>query len=139
MKNPVSPQPVVASQTETNNTEDLPPAYLPGIDLEDGLKRMRGRWPSYKRLLLLFYNDYNNSTEQLASLLDAGDFGEAELLAHSLNGISASLSAVKFNEQAMLMEQACKNENRTEAEARLGEFHGSLLEVMDGLANLGRP
>lgn len=116
--------------------EEAPPDFLPGIDLNDGLNRMRGKWESYKRFLLLFYKEYKSSADKMASLLAAKKFEDAGLLAHSLKGVSGTLGAWQLHEQCKLMEEAVHAGDEEVVVTRLVAFRNSLEEVIDGLATL---
>ena len=130
-----APEPVIVPKAPA--VDDAPPDLLPGIDIDDGLKRMNSRWSSYKRLLLLFYKEYKTTADRMASLLAEGNFEEAELLAHSLKGVSGTLGAWQFYEETRLMEEVCRTGDKAAAKVRLVTFSSSLEEVIGGLAVLG--
>lgn len=119
-------------------TEDTIPASLPGINLDDGMERVRGKWPTYKRLLMLFYKEYKTCGDTMTSLLEQGDFEKAMILAHSLKGVGGTIGAQRFYKQAALMESACRSGSEEAATAQLTPFRNSLDEVINGLATLDK-
>ena len=121
---------------ETIMMDETIPDSLPGIDMDDGLRRLRGKWSTYKRLLLLFYKEYKTSADTMASLLAQGNFEEAGLLAHSLKSVSGTLGALQLQEEAGLMESACRIGDGEAANAQMTLFRTRLEEVIDGLAVL---
>ncbi|WP_177418319.1 PAS domain S-box protein [endosymbiont of Lamellibrachia barhami] len=125
------PKPVTKSAAET------PPDSLPGIDLVDGLQRLRGRWSSYKKVLLMFRQQHSASADKMASLLEQGDIEEARLLAHRLKGTCGNVGAKRLSEQAAAIEAACNaNDPEKTAAAQMAAFNAGLKEIMDGLAML---
>ncbi|RLJ17879.1 hypothetical protein DJ030_12800 [bacterium endosymbiont of Escarpia laminata] len=120
----------------TQSAAETPPDSLPGIDLADGLQRLRGRWPSYKKVLLMFRQQHSASADKMASLLEQGDVEEARLLAHRLKGTCGNVGAKRLSEQAAVIEAACHANDLEKAAAQMPAFHTSFEEIMDGLAML---
>ncbi|MGI5899946.1 MAG: Hpt domain-containing protein [Christensenellales bacterium] len=60
------------------------------INCDEGITRLRGNSPLYKKLLGLFADGLE--MERLEKALEQGDLKEAELAAHSLKGIAGNLS-----------------------------------------------
>jgi PAS domain S-box-containing protein len=88
---------------------------IPGLNLELGLKSVRGRMDSYQRLLTNFANSHLEDFQHITSKLAANDQNEARRLAHSIKGAAATLGAVAIQRAASALEQAIK-ESRTPAE-----------------------
>ena len=88
---------------------------IPGLDLERGLKSVRGRMDSYRRLLTNFANNHLDDFQHITSKLAADNQDEARRLAHSLKGAAATLGAVAIERAASALEQAIK-ESQTPAE-----------------------
>ena len=122
--------------SEVTAADETPPDFLPGLDMDEGLERLRGKWPSYKRLLLLFYKQYKTGADNMASLLARGELEEAGQLAHSLKGVSGTLGAGQLYDQATAMEDACRIGDREAANAQMALFRTRLEEVIDGLVLL---
>ncbi|MBL3526675.1 MAG: PAS domain S-box protein [gamma proteobacterium endosymbiont of Lamellibrachia anaximandri] len=120
----------------TKPAAETPPDSLPGIDLADGLQRLRGKWSSYKKVLLMFRQQHSASADKMASLLEQGDIEEARLLAHRLKGTCGNVGAKRLSEQAAAIEAACHADDPETAAAQMAAFHASFEEIMDGLAML---
>lgn len=106
---------------------------LPGIDVADGLMRLRGNEVAYRRILLNFRHKQGDAADRLAIFLQQNDWKEAAQLAHTLKGSGGNLGAQRLYKEAAVMEQACKSEDADAAQAALPALRDSLAEVTDGL------
>lgn len=131
-----TPAQEAGSKPVPQSAAETPPDSLPGIDLADGLQRLRGRWPSYKKVLLMFRQQHSASADKMASLLEQGDIEEARLLAHRLKGTCGNVGAKRLSEQAAVIEAACNANDPETAAAQMAAFYAGLKEIMDGLAML---
>jgi CheY-like chemotaxis protein len=84
------------------------PGAIPGLDREQGLKHLANRSAMYERLLRTYAQDRNRDMAHLRESLAAGDRREAQRLAHSLKGSSATLGAVAVQACAAELEAAIK-------------------------------
>ncbi|SMF94172.1 PAS fold-containing protein [Methylomagnum ishizawai] len=114
------------------------PAVLPGIDLQAGLERTGGNPPLYLRLLRKFRDSHGRDFERdCRAALDAGEFGTARRLAHSLKGVAKSLGAEPLGELAARLETALADNGPTATmEADLRALCEELGGVARGLAVL---
>ena len=78
----------------------------PDFDIDSGLHSVRHKPASYLRLLHTFADSHAGDAARLLALLDAGQFAEAERLAHNLKGIGGTLglrtihhAAIALNDQ----------------------------------------
>ena len=76
------------------------------IDQEDGKKRVMNNAKLYAKLLGKFKADAN--LDPLLAALDAGNYEEAQGLAHTLKGITANLSIKDLNEKIVKLEAQIK-------------------------------
>jgi PAS domain S-box-containing protein len=81
---------------------------IPGLDIEVGLKSVRGRMESYLRLLGNFAQNHDADFQKIRDCLESGDHTEARRLAHSLKGASGALGAHAVQHAAALLEMAIK-------------------------------
>ena len=81
---------------------------IPGLDREQGLRRLANRAATYERLLRSYAHDPNREMARLRECLAAGHRREAQRLAHSLKGSSATLGAVAVQACAAELEAAIK-------------------------------
>ncbi len=87
------------------------PKFLPGFDLEDGLKRLQGNEKLYHKLLLDFGAKYTDAAVEIRQALDAGDFEQAHSLVHNLKGLAGNLAATELLSAAVEMENLVKGES----------------------------
>ena len=118
----------------------LPP--LPGIDSEKLLRRMKGRVASARRLLVIFRDQYTNTSERLEALLVGDDSGSsdggAELhrFAHSLKGAAGGIGAENVESVARDLEAAAKSGDLSQARELANHLLPVLKQVVDGLKTL---
>ena len=86
-----------------------------GLDSRFGLQAVRGRVDSYLRLLGKFTETHADDFSQIRSSLDTGKREDAQRIAHSLKGVSATLGATQINQASIVLEMAIKSgqENTT--------------------------
>ena len=77
---------------------------VPGLDVQFGLRTLRGRVASYVRLLRMYVHIHADDMATVRASLAAKDFGGARRLAHSLKGASAMLGIGRVSEQAAVLE-----------------------------------
>jgi PAS domain S-box-containing protein len=92
-----------------NTSDDFP--ELPGVDIEDARKRLRGNGKMYRRLMQLFVEDQSKAGTVIASLLGSGDRDSAQRAAHNLKGLAANLGATEMMRVAQALEQAIRHED----------------------------
>jgi two-component system sensor histidine kinase/response regulator len=100
----------IASQTPGQIAQPAKPqsTNIPGLDIELGLKSVRGRMESYLRLLGNFAQNHDADFQKIRDCLQSGDHTEARRLAHSLKGASGALGAHAVQHAAALLEMAIK-------------------------------
>ena len=95
--------------TETQpDTERVDLSTIPGLDLESGLKAVRGKMDSYQRLLSNFATTHLDDFQHITACLNGNDQPEARRLAHSLKGAAATLGAFAIQKAAAALELAIK-------------------------------
>ncbi len=101
--------------TERSPVEASPPspdavaaalAAIPGLDLAQGLRILRGRMERYQQLLRLFVTGHTNDMDNLLAHLRAGDLDTAKRLAHTLKGTAGNMGATHLSAQAAQLEKA---------------------------------
>ncbi|MCG8619156.1 MAG: response regulator, partial [Desulfobacterales bacterium] len=75
------------------STEAGLPDSLPGIDMEEGIRRIGGNKKLYRNLLLKMKSDYTDAANEIGTLLEAGKPEDAERLAHTVKGVAGNLGA----------------------------------------------
>jgi two-component system sensor histidine kinase/response regulator len=115
---------------------------LPGFDLSDGLKRLRGKKKLYRKLLLDFASDYCGSANDIRIALEAKDFERAHSLVHNLKGLAGNLAASGLQASAVNLEKLVKGvEKKTppsrELNLRLMELENALNQALESVQSLG--
>ena len=103
------------------------------MDVAAGLRAVRGRWPSYERLLHTFLRDHGSDGSLLTERLAAGDFAHAVRIAHTLKGLAGTLGAGPLHTSAEQLERALRSDGVDAAQRmRLATVLGSHLERFAG-------
>jgi signal transduction histidine kinase/CheY-like chemotaxis protein len=79
-------------------------ANIPGLDVKTGLRGLRGRVSSYRRLLRKYAERHADDLAALRERLDAGDRNGAGCLAHTLRGAAGALGAFRVHALAAELE-----------------------------------
>ena len=105
---------------------------IPGLDLEQGLKPLRGNLALYLRLLGRFIDQHRADAAQLAEALGRGDLAALEREAHQLKGAAATLGAHVLRDLALTLEQSARAHQPSERLQPLLELLTAELEALTG-------
>jgi PAS domain S-box-containing protein len=94
------------------------PTGVAGLDLADGLRRVRGNSRLYLSLLHKFAAGQQSVPAEILKALGGGDWESAERLAHTLKGLCGNIGAAALQEPAAGVETALR-ERRPLAEVQL--------------------
>lgn len=110
------------------------PESIAGLDLSVGLTRAMGMKGFYLSMLRRYLDGRRDTPRHIREALDAGDLKNAELLSHSLRGVSAQIGAISVPADAAALEQAI-NEGlpRKSLDELLGKLELSLGELIAAL------
>ncbi len=106
---------------------------LPGINVKDGLNRMRGNQAAYKRILRVFRNKQTNNADSIASHIEQGEWEEATRLAHSLKGGGGNIGAEELYKVAAEIEVTCKDNDKEKALLQVEGLRTELSKVTNSL------
>ena len=131
---PVSPEMVRAKRSPAvdGDRHDT----LPGIDADGAMKNLKCDWSTFKKILLSFYKQRWNCSEEIDVLLARGAIEEAREIAHGIRGSSGYLGAWQLHQEATAMEEACLTGDLDVAMEQLTQFRLSLDEVISGIEGL---
>jgi len=122
--------------------DDLPDA-IPGIDLKEGLNRIRGNRRLFQNLLADFYQSYHDVSDRIAHAMARGEWDAAERLAHAVKGVAGNLSAKAVYDAACILDQWLKDGGELnpacEAMMRLGEALDGLMPHLAALVKPAEP
>ena len=122
------------NEIKQEETSEFP--ELPGINVEDGLKRMCGNQASYKRILRIFKSKQANNADSIATHIEQGEWEEATRLAHNLKGSGGNIGAEELYKVAAKMEKSCKDNNKEQALSQVDGLRTVLAKVINGLSTL---
>ncbi len=125
-----------AGEGRGNPSSTLPPS-LPGVDMEDGLRRIGGNPAFYRELLLKVRANYANAAAEISGLLADGQDSDAQRLAHTIKGVAGNVGAAGLQDAAARIEAAIGHGDTTGMDTLLADFGRVLGIVTDGLAVLG--
>jgi adenylate cyclase len=110
------------------------PDSIAGLDLAVGLTRAMGMKGFYLSMLRRYLDGRRDTPRHIREALDAGDLKNAELLSHSLRGVSAQIGAVRVPVDAAALEQAInEGQSRQSLDDLLGKLESSLGELIAAL------
>lgn len=110
---------------------------LPGINVEDGLRRMLNRVALYEKVLRDFHERFAGETERICEALSATDIELAARRAHSLKGTGGMIGATTLATLAAELEQAIRARSPELAEY-LDRFDHELRQVLAGIESAFR-
>lgn len=92
---------------------------IDGLDVQAGLKSLRGNWASYERLLRIYVDSHQGDMAWLRERHAAGEMEEARRIAHSLKGAAGALGATAVHALAAELEAAI----------RIGAPHADIVQL----------
>jgi len=116
-----------------NTITETFPHQISGIDIKMGLKRAAGNESLFKKLLLEFYKDYQNTGEQLKRLKDQRNFKELKHMAHTLKGLGGNIGAEGLYQSALSLDHALKQNNERDIETALVSLIGAHKTLIQGI------
>jgi polar amino acid transport system substrate-binding protein len=116
--------------------EEKPLSDMPGISVKEGLSRVGGNTSFYKKILVKFYNDYTDATEQIKDAVDKGDQELAQRLAHTVKGVAGNIGAKDLFGPSEELEAAIKHQKTEVIEGLLAAFADALNVVLNSLKNV---
>ena len=99
------------------------------IDQEDGKKRVMNNAKLYSKLLDKFCKD--TKLEPVFAAIEAGNYEEAQTLAHTIKGVTANLSIMDLNKKIQELEAQIKTQSVDAqiVEAVKASFSATLPEI----------
>ncbi|NTV70546.1 MAG: PAS domain S-box protein [Azonexaceae bacterium] len=82
---------------------------VPGLDSAYGLKSMRGKLPSYLRLLGIFVATHGDDHAKISAALNNGAVAQAEQIAHGLKGVSGTLGLKGIYDASRVLDDTLKD------------------------------
>jgi CheY-like chemotaxis protein len=85
----------------------LLPSTLPGVDLVAGRAIVQGNEKLYLKLLMKFYENYQDFDQEFIASRTSGDPQFSARLAHTLCGVAGTIGAKEIQELARILELGC--------------------------------
>jgi CheY-like chemotaxis protein len=107
------PVPVAASQASALAVDDFVSglqAAVPGLDVAASLRRVANNQKLYQSLLRRYSDEQASAPQRIRDCLVKADRHGAELLAHTLKGVSSNIGAMAVATQASLLEAGLRGE-----------------------------
>ena len=100
-------EPAVKRAIEMPDTTEIP--VIDGLDVEVGLRRVRGKKAFYVSLLRRFVQGQAGVIADLRGALYIGNWEEAQRMAHTLKGLAGSVGMAAIQRRAEELEQAMQD------------------------------
>ena len=124
----------VQAADAADSGEEALPDSIAGINLTVGLSRAMNMKGFYISMLRRFMDGRADTPVRIREALAAGDLKAAELLSHSLRGVSAQIGATQLPQDAEALEQALRDSApRDSIDELLLRMEDSLSELMEAL------
>lgn len=113
------------------------PSELPGIDMQQGLRRVMNNKTLFYRLLATFKREHTHSAEIIRKSLRENDHDLAFHECHSLKGGAGNIGATEVFRAAEALESQCRDQvTAIDCEECLVHLERCLSEILEGLALL---
>jgi len=120
---------VAAAQVEVSLPTDIP-----GLDVENGLRRVLGKRALYLSMLQKFVSGQRDTIAQLRATVASGEAGNAERIAHTTKGVAGNIGAAGVQAAAELVERALREQRSdVEVNARIDALAPTLSDLLAAL------
>jgi len=106
---------------------------IPEINMKMGLKRAAGNEVLFKKMLLEFFNEYQNIVDHLENLTRNGKRDELKVMAHTLKGLGGNIGAENLHRNAFLLEQAIKQNIEVDIHASFTNLVQTIARLLQGI------
>ncbi len=127
-----APLPVPVSAAASGRLPDA----LPGIDLNDALRRLDGDVDLFRKFVGDFARAYGGVAESVAEALAAGDLPRAKALGHELKSLAGNIGARRLSSAADALQVAAYRNDRAMAEEQLPILRAEMAAVLESAARL---
>ncbi len=130
----------VSIKQPSEETNRIIPESIPGMDVSEGLGRVRGNESLYRSLLLDFYRNSRDIPQRISEALYKGDRETAKRLAHAVKGISGNISATEVFQAASTLDQwLAREDSPTPDAAPMNTFCEAMDRLITHLGELDIP
>ncbi len=118
---------------ETNGADTSPAS---DINVEAGLKRLRGNRRLFRKLLSDFGREFGDSASYIRNAVSRGDIEAAISRLHTIKGVAGNLSATRLLEATKALEEVLRKQKAGEHEDRIETFEWELNRVISAAGAL---
>jgi len=115
---------------------ELLPAKLHGIDIEQALSRLRGNKKLLRKLLMEFSHDYQDAATTIREAVENGNFTAALGFIHTLKGVSGNIAAQELYTALQQLEKEIRWGNIAQCSDLLKSFEQALTHVLRPIQQL---
>ncbi len=103
------------------------------LDVKKGLQSLGGRVKIYRRMVELFFSEFEDVDQVIVQSVHDRDIKKADRLAHSVKSAAGQIGALSLSVIAAKLEKAIKEEN-SEFESLLSVFQHDLKAVLAAIS-----
>ena len=103
-----------ADASPVPETQAIVDLNVPGLNVEEGLRRMNGNRRLYLSMLRKFIAGNRDVCNQIDESLRSGDWNTAERLAHTVKGVAGNIGAVEVHSEAGKVESLIRGKRTLE-------------------------
>ena len=117
-----------------------PEIHIPdmdGIDVALALRLLGQNQPLLAELLIQFKASHGQAAQKIKTALDQGDWELAQLVAHTIKGVSGNLGAMELHGSAEALDLVLKQKDTPGVKERIDAFDKELKRVVSAISRAG--
>lgn len=114
------------------------PDNLPGISMENALKRVNNNRSLLARLIKLFAKENQSMSKEIGQMINEGDTTAAARILHGLKGVAGNIGAEKLHGACDQLEHSLRRKNRDGIREAYIQFEKALTEVRNSARLISR-
>ncbi|MDM8515308.1 response regulator [Desulfobacterales bacterium HSG16] len=115
---------------------DVPFQTLAGIDTNSGLIRVGGDHSVYRKLLLKFAKNHEDTMQQVRHCFKSGNMEQIGRIVHTIKGVAGNIGANELHKTAHLLQTGIKDTKNSVISSLLDSFSENLQQVFKSIKNL---
>ncbi|MBF0547321.1 MAG: response regulator [Candidatus Riflebacteria bacterium] len=116
--------------TSTSQISEIALPEIPGLDTENGLRRVAGNRTLYLKLLEKFSESQIETPETISSALRNGEIKTGERLAHTLKGVAGNIGAIEVQRLSGEIEKLIRESAQVSSSTFLDEHLKNLHQIV---------
>jgi signal transduction histidine kinase/DNA-binding response OmpR family regulator/HPt (histidine-containing phosphotransfer) domain-containing protein len=103
----------------SKDSENVLPSILPGLNIDEALKMVHLSKPVFKKILIRFYHNHLETSQQFEEMAANKDWQGLFLLAHKIKGVCGTFGARPLEKATQALESACMKTGDTDLDVGL--------------------